>query len=85
MVKRIVFLKKPMHQYRAFQWEEHAYDAQSQKELSLLEEAMFSSFNGWTLNLRKMVDGKAFLKKPKHQYHVSQWRERVCDIQSEKE
>ena len=48
----------------------------------LLEESMFVSFDGWSLSLRIMLEGKAFLAKWKHQYHVSQWEE--C-VQSPKE
>ena len=36
-------------------------------------------FDGWTLILRKIMEGKTFLAEPKHQYHVSQWGECVYD------
>ena len=36
------------------------------------------SFHGWTLIIRKMVGGKAFVANPKHQYPVSQYGEHDC-------
>ena len=38
---------------------------------------MFALFGRWTSILKKMVERKGFPTKPKHQYHVCQWREHV--------
>ena len=45
---------------------------------------MFVSFGGWTLILWKMVERKAFLAKPMHQYHVHQWGEQDCCVTNKK-
>ena len=39
--------------------------------MRLLQVSKFVSFHGPTLVIRKIVERKAFLTKPKHQYHVS--------------
>ena len=48
------------------------------KEWRLLQVSKFDSFQGGTLILCKMVERKAFLANPKHQYHVSQRGEHDC-------
>ena len=53
------------------------FSAKSQKEHRLSWECKFIPFNGWTLILKKMVEIKAFLPKPKHQNCVSRWKEHV--------
>ena len=45
---------------------------------------MFVSFHGWTLIKRKMVERKAFLTNPKHQYLVSQYGEEDCHANNTK-
>ena len=45
---------------------------------------MFVPVDKWTLT-QNMMEGKAFLQKPKHQCHSSQWGERVYGAQSWKE
>ena len=42
---------------------------------------MFVLFDKWTFILRKMVKRKAFLRKPRHQYSVSQWGQQVHESQ----
>ena len=37
------------------------------------------------INYKEMMERKAFLKTPKHQFRVSQCRERDCSAQSQKE
>ena len=39
---------------------------------------MFAPSHEWTLIIREMVEGKAFLANWKPQYHVSQWGEDDC-------
>ena len=40
------------------------------KKWRLLWETKFVTFDRWTLTIRKMVERKAFIAKPKCQYHV---------------
>ena len=42
------------------------------------------SFHEWTLIISKMVEWKAFLANPKHQYHVSQWEDHDCSADKKK-
>ena len=67
---------KPKHQCHLSQWVEWVYDTQSLKERRLLCEYMFIPTDRWTLIL-KMIEREAFLTKPKHPYHLSQWGEWV--------
>ena len=53
--------------------------------MRLLQESLFSLIDGQTLILQKMVGRKAFLRKSKHQCHLSLWREWVYGTQSWKE
>ena len=85
MVKRKAFLANSKHQYQVSQCGEHDCSAQSQKEWRLLWEFDFDTFHGWTLILRKMVEWKAYLANPKHQYGVSQYGEHDCSAQTPKE
>ena len=41
------------------------------KKMEIIMSIHVISFDRWTLILWKMVEGKAFLGKPRHQYHVS--------------
>ena len=43
------------------------------KKYKLLQVPMLVPFDGQTLILRKIMQRKAFLEKPRHQYHVSKW------------
>ena len=43
--------------------------------MDILQESKFNLFDEQTLIIRKMVERKPFLAKPKNQYHVSQRRE----------
>ena len=45
---------------------------------------MFISFGEWTLIIRKMVERKASLENPKHQYHVCEWGEHDCSAHNKK-
>ena len=45
---------------------------------------MFASFEGQTLIIRTMVERKASLASPKHQYHVSQCGEHDYSAYNEK-
>ena len=72
MVERKTFLANPKHQYHVSQCEEHDCNAQSQNERRLSRESKFDSFDAHTLIIRKMVERKPFLAKPKHQCRVSQ-------------
>ena len=54
------------------QWKEHIYNVLTQKEYRLSWESKFVPIGGQTLILRKVVEEKSFLVKPKTQYHVSQ-------------
>ena len=71
MVKRKALFVKSKHQYPIYQGRDCVFIAQSYKERGLLSESMFPLFKGWTLIQKKMVEWKAFLVKPNHQYHVS--------------
>ena len=68
MAERDVFLMKPKHQYHLSQWGECVYGAQSWKERRLLCESMFIPIERRT-SILKLVIRKAFIMKPKHQYH----------------
>ena len=72
MMERKAFLRKPKHNKHVSQWKEHVYTAQSQEEWSLSWKSKFVLFDEQTLTLRKMVEIKAFLANPTHQYNVSQ-------------
>ena len=41
-------------------------------------------FHEWTLIISKMVERKAFLANPKHQYHATQWEEHVYSANNKK-
>ena len=84
MVEGKPFLVELMHKYHTFQWGECDCSARTLKGWRLLWESKFVLFDGWTLVLWKVVERKAFLAKPKYQYHVSQWRKRDCSPQSQK-
>ena len=71
MVEKKVFPMKLMHQYHLSQWEECVYGAQSWEEKRLLYESLFILIGRWT-SIIKMAKREVFLKKPKHQYHISQ-------------
>ena len=58
------------------QWGEWNYGAQSLKEWRLLCESMFIPVEKQIL-IQKLEEREVFLMKPKHQYHLSQWRECV--------
>ena len=75
---------KPKHQYPLSQRGGWIYGAKSLKQRKLLYESMFILIERWALTL-KMVERKVFLMKPKHQNHLSQWRDCVYDAQSWKE
>ena len=72
MVERNTFLANPKHQYHVSLWGEHDCHAYNKKEWRLFRASKFVSIDKRTLILRKMVEGKGFPTKPKHQYHVSQ-------------
>ena len=55
-----------------------------QKEWSLLWVSKFFSIHRSTLTIRKMVEKKAFLANPKHQYHVSQQAGLDCNAHNKK-
>ena len=76
MVEKKAFILKPKHQCHSSQWVEFVYGAQSWKKRRFLCESVFVPTNKWTLTLKIMAT-KAFLMKPKHQCHLSQWREWV--------
>ena len=80
-MEREDFLLKPKHQCHLSQWGEWVYGAQSWKEGRLLCESVFVQIDKWTLS-QKMMERKAFVLKPKHQYHLSQWGEWVYNAQS---
>ena len=84
MIIREVFLMKPKQQYHLSQWEEYIYGAESWKERRFLYESMFIPFERWT-SILKVIIRDVFLRKPKHQYHLSHQGECVCDAQSWKE
>ena len=77
MVERKAFLTKPKHQNHVSQWKEHVYNAQSQKRMMAM--TWIQVYPIWWMNFdSKKDDGKkAFLAKPKHQNHVSQWKKHV--------
>ena len=56
-----------------------------QKNGDYYKNPSFVQFEGWTLILRKKVERKAFLTKPKHENHVSQWEEHIYCAQTQKE
>ena len=72
MARKEAFIRKPKHKCHLPQWGEWAYDSQSWKEMRLLRESMINQSDNQTLILKK-VGREAFLKKPKHQCHLSQW------------
>ena len=76
MVEREVFLSKPKHQNRLSQLVESAYGAQSLNERILLCESVFILIEK-RFSILKMVEKRIFLRKPKHENHLSQWGE--CD------
>ena len=73
MVEREIFLMKLKHQYLLSQWGEFVYGAQSLKEGRLLSESMFIPIKRRT-SILKMIEREVFPIKPKHQYHLSLWR-----------
>ena len=83
MVEKKAFLLKPKHWYLVSQWKEHDCATQSQKEWILIQESKFVLFDRWASSKKKMVDGKAFLAKPKQQYHLSQWGEHDYSAESQ--
>ena len=84
MIIREVFLMKPRHQYHLSQREDCIYGAQSWKERRFLYESMFIPIERWA-SILKVIIGDVFLRKPKHQYHLSHRGECVYDAQSWKE
>ena len=84
MMERKAFLQKPKHQCHSSQWGEWVYGAKSWKERRLLCESVFASIGKQALIL-KIAVRKAFLTKPKHQCHSSQWGELVYGAKSWKE
>ena len=71
MVEKKALLANPKHQHRVSQWGKH--DCSAHNGNGLLWVSKFDSFHGWTLNIRKMAEKRAFhFAYPKHQYHVSQ-------------
>ena len=84
MVEWKGFLTKPKHQCHSSQRGEWVYGARSWKESRLLCESVFVPISKQILIL-KMVERRAFILKPKHQCHSSQWREWVCGAQFWKE
>ena len=84
MIKREVFLKKLKHQYHLSQREQCIYGAQSWKERQFLYESIFITMERWT-SILKLIIRDVFLRKPKHQYHLSHQGECVYDDQSWKE
>ena len=69
------FLAKPKRQYHGSQWGKHDCSAKLKKWRSL-QEPKFVVVDGQTLIIRRMVESKSFLAKPKHQYHASKWGKR---------
>ena len=84
-MKVTAFLAKPKRQDLVSNWGEYVYSAKSQKERWLSYESKFVPFDGSTLILRKIIEIKAFLAKPKHRNHASQWKKCVYFAQSKKE
>ena len=76
IVKEEAFFMKPKVQYHFFLGGEWICGAQSLEERTLLCEFVFILIKRRTLIL-KIVEREVFLKKPKHQYHLSEWRECV--------
>ena len=76
MVERKAFLMKPKHHCHLSQWGEHVYGAQSRKKDIITYILVCPN---WRMNFdsKKMVKGKAFPMKPKHQCHLSHWGECV--------
>ena len=70
MIERKAFLANPKHQYHVSQWEDHDCSANNKKNDDYYGYPSFS-FREWTLIISKMIERKAFLANPKHQYHVS--------------
>ena len=64
------------YETKASQQGEWIYGTQSLKEKRLLCESVFIVIERRALILKK-VQRKVFLMKPKHQYHLSRWREHV--------
>ena len=77
------FLEKPKHQNSVPQ-RKNMFECPIRKRVEIIMEPKFVPFNGRTLILRKMVELKAFLAKPKHQNHAYQWEECVYCAQSTK-
>ena len=68
MVERKAFLMKPKRQCHLSQWGKCVYGAQSWKETRLLWEHKFISIDEQTLIIRKIMEGKPLLMRPKHQF-----------------
>ena len=54
------------------------------KRMKIITSIKVVQFYGWALITRKMVERKAFLANPKHQYRVSQCREQGCSANKKK-
>ena len=52
------------------------------KRKEIITYIKFVPIERWTSILRKMIEKKTFLMKPKHHYHLSQWGECVYNAQS---
>ena len=66
MVEWKAFLANPKHKYHVSEYVEHDFSDQSYKESRLLQESKFDSFDGQSLIIRKIMEGKAFLANQKH-------------------
>ena len=85
MVEKKAFLMKPKRQCHLSQWGECVYRAQSWKEKRLLWEHKFIPIDEQTFIIRKIIERKPFLIRPKHQCHLSQEGEWVYSAQPYKE
>ena len=84
MVEGKAFLANPKHQYHVSQFGEHDCSAHNKKQLGLSQVSKFVSFHGWTLIIGKIMERKASLANPKHQYCVSQYGEYDCSANNNK-
>ena len=82
MVKREAYLANPEHQYRISQWGEHIV-VPITKIMKIITSVQVCL--SWQMNFGyKMVEKKAVLDFPKHQYPVSQWGEHNCSAYNKK-
>ena len=84
MVEKKAFPANLKHQYCASQYGEHDCSANKNKNRDYSEHPGFILFNRWTSIIRRMVEIKAFLAKPKHQYRLSQCGEHDCSAHNNK-